>query len=379
MEFQRFSLGARFLLSGSLQQTAAKAWSLLFDFFSPREVAGLKLYGVYQEANDFELEPSYVCVLSKASLRRCKLLYARLSANPMIRSYLTLYHPFLQNNRLSAMEGYEYLGTVDEAGFAVGGGASYGEMRFVGRGASVDPLVVEPPVFLLAPDSYCGKLTSEQVIRELMRIAYAYFPYAQIVPYPVACGATGTIDALIHALGGRYASCSIPQQTGEPLRAHYGILPSRTIVIEGEDALRAKEILLYALEDGYTSFVIGLGTPLTEETRALFSAEQDPRLLKTQLQVFDRSVGIASYLDYAAFDKYVQEASLVITGDGETVHPRDTVAEIERRCKQYNTQVAVLDGVDPRPQTEEVALMLLRNSANYLFRLLQMGNKLQHK
>ena len=125
--------------------------------------------------------------------------------------------------------------------------------------------------------------------------------------------------------------------------------------------------------------MIGVGTPLTEETRALFSAEQDPRLLKTQLQVFDRSVGIASYLDYAAFDKYVQEASLVITGDGETVHPRDTVAEIERRCKQYNTQVAVLDGVDPRPQTEEVALMLLRNSANYLFRLLQMGNKLQHK
>ena len=48
MEFQRFSLGARFLLSGSVQQTAAKAWSLLFDFFSPREVAGLKLYGVYQ-------------------------------------------------------------------------------------------------------------------------------------------------------------------------------------------------------------------------------------------------------------------------------------------------------------------------------------------
>ena len=39
----------------------------------------------------------------------------------------------------------------------------------------------------------------------------------------------------------------------------------------------------------------------------------------------------------------------------------------------------MLDGVDPRPQTEEVALMLLRNSANYLFRLLQMGNKLQHK
>lgn len=84
-------------------------------------------------------------------------------------------------------------------------------------------------------------------------------------------------------------------------------------------------------------------------------------------------------MDYAAFDQYVQQASLVITGDGETVHPRDTVEEIERRCKQYNTQVAVLDSIDPKPQTPEVALMILRNSANYLFRLLRMGNRLQRK
>ena len=46
MEFQRFSIGARFVISGSVQDTAARAWSLLFDFLSPKEVAGLQLYGV---------------------------------------------------------------------------------------------------------------------------------------------------------------------------------------------------------------------------------------------------------------------------------------------------------------------------------------------
>ena len=118
MEFQRFSIGARFVISGSVQDTAARAWSLLFDFLSPKEVAGLQLYGVYQEPNEIEREPAYICVLSRASLRRCKQVYARLAANPMIRSYLTLYRPFLQNNRLSVFDGYESLGRVDEAGFA---------------------------------------------------------------------------------------------------------------------------------------------------------------------------------------------------------------------------------------------------------------------
>ena len=79
MEFQRFSIGARFVISGSVQDTAARAWSLLFDFLSPKEVAGLQLYGVYQEPNEIEREPAYICVLSRASLRRCKQVYARLA------------------------------------------------------------------------------------------------------------------------------------------------------------------------------------------------------------------------------------------------------------------------------------------------------------
>lgn len=62
MEFQRFSIGARFVISGSVQDTAARAWSLLFDFLSPKEVAGLQLYGVYQEPNEIEREPAYICV-----------------------------------------------------------------------------------------------------------------------------------------------------------------------------------------------------------------------------------------------------------------------------------------------------------------------------
>lgn len=379
MEFQRFSIGARFVISGSVQDTAARAWSLLFDFLSPKEVAGLQLYGVYQEPNEIEREPAYICVLSRASLRRCKQVYARLAANPMIRSYLTLYRPFLQNNRLSVFDGYESLGRVDEAGFAVGGTSVYGNMRFVGKESEIDPLAVEAPVFLLAPDMYCGQLTSEQVIRELMRIAYSYFPYAEIVPYPIACGATGMIKALIHALGGRYVCCKIPGEDGETTLAHYGILPDHTAVIEGETAERAKLILLEAKADGYAAFVVGIGEPLTEERLRLFSPELDGRLANAQIHLFDNIVGISKFLDYAAFDQYVQQASLVITGDGETVHPRDTVEEIERRCKQYNTQVAVLDSIDPKPQTPEVALMILRNSANYLFRLLRMGNRLQRK
>lgn len=376
MEFERFSLGVRFVMQGSVQETAAKAWSLLFGFLPPHEVSGLRLYGIHQPANDFEMEPAYICVFSRASLKRCKLVYARLAANPLIRSYLTLYHPFLQNNRLCAMEGFAELGTVDEGGYVVGGSVSYGKMCFVGERAKVDPLVVEPPVFLIAPDAYCGLLSSSEVIRELMRIAYAYFPYAQIVPYPLANGSDGVIDALIHALGGRYVSCSVPLDGEEAYRTHYGILPSRTVVIGETEATRAKDVLLYAMEDGYTSFIVGVNR---QEDRALFSQENDPRLLKTQIQVFDSTSGVAPYLDFAAFDKYVQQASLVITGDGETVHARDMVPEVERRCERYNTQVAVLDGIDPKPQTEEAAKMRLRNSANDLFRLLQMGNRLQYR
>ena len=379
MEFQKFSLGLRFQVDGDARKTAVKAWPLLFSFLSPEDVSGMQLYGLFQPASGIAPEPSYICVFSRASLRRCKSLYARLSANPLIRSYLSLYRPYLQNNCLSLMEGYKLLGTVDDMGRVTGGEVARGEMRFTGRRPEKDPLAVEPPVFLLAPDTYCGVLPPVTVMRELMRIAYSYFPFAQIEPFPIPSGATGTIEALLYALGGRYVECTVEAASGERRKTRYGVLPDRTVVIEDNDAQTAQKILLSALDSGYTSFVVGVNAPEDGDAAGYFAAEADERLGAASIFVLSGEMRISAFLDQALFDKYVQQASIVITGDGNIDAQGDTVSEILRRCKARNMQAAVLEGAMVIPESKKDAMRELRKAANRLFRLLQMGNKLQHR
>lgn len=376
MTFKRFSLGLRFLLQDAEGFSPVDAWNLLFASLSPAEVKGMELYGVRQQERD---QQCYICVISRASLSRCRTLYARLSAHPLICSHLLFYRPFLQNNRLEQLDGYEYLGTVGDSGEVQYGAAAYGQMRFHGDNKPLDPLL-EPAVFLIAPDSYRGMLTPEQAIRCLMRVAYAYFPLAQILPFPMADGGRGTIDALIHALGGRYASAGLKQADGTVIETSYGILPDRTIVMESESVPLAQQLLCEMLDIGYTSFIVGLYGDAACSQSAPFQLPLHPKIGDVQIRIIDSGSGNAFFLDRAEFDTRIRDVSIVVTGDGypETEH-LDAVNEIKRRCAEANVPVVVFEGEQEPPASMEAALQSLRVSADRVFRLLKTGGRLQHR
>ena len=376
MTFKRFSLGLRFLLQDAEGFSPVDAWNLLFASLSPAEVKGMELYGVRQQERD---QQCYICVISRASLSRCRTLYARLSAHPLICSHLLFYRPFLQNNRLEQLDGYEYLGTVGDSGEVQYGAAAYGQMRFHGDNKPLDPLL-EPAVFLIAPDSYRGMLTPEQAIRCLMRVAYAYFPLAQILPFPMADGGRGTIDALIHALGGRYASAGLKQADGTVIESSYGILPDRTIVMESESVPLAQQLLCEMLDIGYTSFIVGLYGDAACSQSAPFQLPLHPKIGDVQIRIIDSGSGNAFFLDRAEFDTRIRDVSIVVTGDGypETEH-LDAVNEIKRRCAEANVPVVVFEGEQEPPASMEAALQSLRVSADRVFRLLKTGGRLQHR
>lgn len=376
MTFKRFSLGLRFLLQDAEGFSPADAWNLLFSCLSPAEVKGMELYGVRQQERT---EQCYICVISRASLSRCRALYARLSAHPLICSHLLFYRPFLQNNRLEQLEGYEFLGTVGDGGDVQYGEAAYGCMRFHGDNKPLDPLL-EPAVFLIAPDAYRGLLTPEQAIRCLMRVAYEYFPLAQIIPFPLANGGRGTTDALLHALGGRYVQTHPTMEDGARVEAQYGILPDRTIVIECESAPLAQKLLCETLDIGYTSFIVGLYGEAACSERAPFQLPLHPKIGDVQIRIIDSGSGSAFFLERAEFDARIREVSIVVTGDGypESAHG-DAVNEIKRRCAEENVPVVVFNGEEQPPASVEEALQRLRESAARIFRLLQTGGRLQHR
>lgn len=376
MTFKRFSLGLRFLLRDAEGFSPVDAWNLLFASLSPSEVKGMELYGVRQQERQ---QQCYICVISKASLSRCRALYARLSAHPLICSHLLFYRPFLQNNRLEQLDGYEFLGTVGDNGDVQYGSVAYGQMRFHGDNKPLDPLL-EPAVFLIAPDSYRGMLTPEQSIRCLMRVAYEYFPLAQIIPFPMADGGRGTIDALIHALGGRYVTTHLKQSAGDFVEAQYGILPDRTIVIESESVPLAQQLLCEMLDIGYTSFIVGLYGDAACSQSEPFQLPLHPKIGDVQIRIIDSGSGSAFFLDRAEFDTRIRDVSIVVTGDGypEASH-LDAVNEIKRRCAEANVPVVVFEGEQQPPASVEEALQSLRLSAARVFRLLKTGGRLQHR
>jgi len=135
---------------------------------------------------------------------------------------------------------------------------------------------------VIAPDSFKGSLTAQQVARAIAKGVRRILPSANIVSVPMADGGEGTVQAFVQATGGRLQSCSVTGPLGEPLDAEYGILGNRsTAVIEmaaasglplipahRHDPFRSTtfgtgQLIKDALDRGYRDFIIGIGGSAT--------------------------------------------------------------------------------------------------------------------
>lgn len=136
---------------------------------------------------------------------------------------------------------------------------------------------------LFAPDSFKGSLSSFQTIELLHTVTEKHFPGCQMVDLPMGDGGEGTVEALLHALGGHYGRCTVSGPLGDPVEARYGVLNDTTAILEmaqasglpllngrTPDVLHASslgtgQLLRHLLEQGYTTVYLLLGGSATND------------------------------------------------------------------------------------------------------------------
>jgi len=85
---------------------------------------------------------------------------------------------------------------------------------------------------ILAPDSFKGTMSSQEICDILARELLLVWPQAQVVSIPVADGGEGSVDAFLAAVGGEKITVPCKGPYLEDMQGFYGLLPDGTAVVE---------------------------------------------------------------------------------------------------------------------------------------------------
>lgn len=318
MDYSKFSLGLRFAMTSDSNLTPEDCWNITFSEVPITHVVGATLFGAWDDVEAAESESAYICMFSNLPLKVGKALFAQLKQKPVLLSYLTIYHPFIQNNRVEKCSPVEYLGQVQEDGTVLGGDVRYGNMRITG----LLPEICEKPGqcrrILIAPDAWAGKFTSADAARHMLRSASRMLSHAILRTHLIADGGQGTIDALVCSNNGRYGKAVITTAAGEQKELRYGILPNRTVVIESESLTQEelKQALTLPQNKGFTEYIVAAGggelpEDVPEGRFATVLGKRIPASQRNSLRVEYRN-GIETVLEACEFNWHLAKADWLI-------------------------------------------------------------------
>lgn len=136
---------------------------------------------------------------------------------------------------------------------------------------------------LFAPDSFKGSLSSQRAIELLTTAAHNVFGSCNIISVPMADGGEGTMDALISAMNGHFAFCTVTGPDGSPVRARYGMIDEHTAMVEMAEAsgltlveeskrnpeettsYGTGELIAHLLKEGYEKIIMAVGGSATND------------------------------------------------------------------------------------------------------------------
>jgi len=136
---------------------------------------------------------------------------------------------------------------------------------------------------MLVPDSYKGTMSSMQVCEAMERGIRRVLPEAIVDSLPVADGGEGSVDAFLHAIGGKKRAADVCGPYFDKIEASYGVLgDGQTAVIEmaacaglplvfnRKDPSRTTtygvgELMLRAAADGCKQIIMCLGGSATND------------------------------------------------------------------------------------------------------------------
>lgn len=140
------------------------------------------------------------------------------------------------------------------------------------------------PTIVIAPDSFKGSLSAQQVCDHLTFGMKKAVPGLRIESVPLADGGEGTVEAILHALGGKWVRTMVHDPLGRKIESRYGMVSVQKLAViemaaasglellsERElDPLRAStygtgELIFDGLEQGCEKFIIGIGGSATND------------------------------------------------------------------------------------------------------------------
>lgn len=190
---------------------------------------------------------------------------------------------------------------------------------------------------IIAPDSFKGSLSAIEAANAINKGIKNAFKEAETVLLPVGDGGEGTMETLVAATGGTIRTLTVTGPLGNQVEAVYGILgDDQTCVIEMASAsglhlvpegklspLKATtygtgQLIKQALDEGFTSFIIGLGGSATNDGGA-------GMLQALGLQILDETENEVGHgggelnkikrIAFHTFDKRIKDCSFIIASD----------------------------------------------------------------
>jgi glycerate kinase len=190
---------------------------------------------------------------------------------------------------------------------------------------------------VIAPQSLKGSLSAAETGQAISEGARIVYPDAEIVIVPVAGGGEGTTQALVDATGGRLVTHIVTGPLGEPVQAFLGLMgDGRSAVIEmaassglplvppeQRDPLVATtygvgELILAALNEGRTHFIIGIGGSATNDGGAGMAQALGAHLLDAQgaeLPAGGAALARLAHIEIAGLDPRLQECVFEVASD----------------------------------------------------------------
>ena len=190
--------------------------------------------------------------------------------------------------------------------------------------------------FLFASDSFKGTLSSDQTIELLTKAAEEVFGSCETSGVPVADGGEGTTDAVVKARSGEIITVPVHGPLMEMEQGFYGRLSDTEAILEMAAAsglpmvpeekrnplntttYGTGELLMAALDAGYTEIAIAIGGSATNDGGMGFASALGIRFLDQDGNVLEgrgENLEKVAHIDMSGLDPAIQKAHFTVMCD----------------------------------------------------------------
>ena len=282
METLRFSLGIRFdfLTKQANEELVHGVFHELCSAI-PLEVAeDLMIYGGKYDRYEYDGGTVYMVIFTKGCLKNMRKLFRIIDNDAVLHGMLCLRDPYLQNNVLRDLEGFEYFGIVGSDGRVSGG--CQNDLLFTNERQDRIKLDKTKSI-LVIPNAYKGTMSSFEASKCICSALRTQMPCACIETLPVADGGDGTLRAVESMICGIRRTTDVTAPYGKIVRSAYYSIDGTSAIIESAlasglalckdeelDPLKATsrgtgELIVRALHEGIKKVYICLGGSATND------------------------------------------------------------------------------------------------------------------